>query len=583
MLDRIESERRAEVLAESERLEKRAKLDAASFLRDLADRDAPKDARDADVARRAAALWVDTHAPKTFTELLTPEKVNREVLHWLKAWDGVVFKRAPPKPARDVRFGGGGGGGEGGGFRASRGAPGEGGGFRASRGAPGGAPGALGGRGGVHSTHVPLDEDGRPQHKILLLCGAPGVGKTTLAHVAARHAGYRVVEVNASDDRSAEALTTRVLDATQMRAVIGDKRPSCVVIDEIDGATGGAEGKGAIAALLAIVNARRAGPASLATRKREAEAEDDDDDANDANEGRDGNSKRARRKKGPGLLLRPIVAVCNDPYAPALRPLREVAKIFRVPAPDSARLNQRLRDVCAKQKMPADTRALSALSERAEGDVRACLNALQMLSQEGRGLTMADVHGGGGGGAGEKDLTVQARGVWEALLSGHVANRRTRRETRDAHNANLYAQIASFGDDETLLGGLFENVHSVRHAGFLHGEERARALRHRRRGRISRARVRARTLPPPPARRVVGDGGARVRDQRARRGIPRLAAVVQDATASSRRDATSSGDGREARARPRGSPPRRTSPSPRLARTFSRASRPRFDPWRRIS
>ena len=283
-----------------------------------------------------------------------------------------------------------------------------------------------------------------------------------MAHVAARHAGYRVVEVNASDDRSAEALTTRVLDATQMRSLIGDKRPNCVVIDEIDGATGGAEGKGAIAALLAIVNARRAGPASLATRKREAEAEDDDDDANDANEGRDGNSKRARRKKGPGAASSSHRRRVQRSVRPALRPLREVAKIFRVPAPDSARLNQRLRDVCAKQKMPADTRALSALSERAEGDVRACLNALQMLSQEGRGLTMADVHGGGGGGAGEKDLTVQARGVWEALLSGHVANRRTRRETRDAHNANLYAQIASFGDDETLLGGLFENVHSVR-------------------------------------------------------------------------------------------------------------------------
>ena len=464
MLDRIESARRAEVLAESKRLEERAKLDAAAFLRDRAAREAPPAAKDADAARDAAALWVDKHAPKTFTELLSPENVNREVLHWLKAWDGVVFKRAPPKPARDVRFGGrgGGGGGRGGGGRGGAG---------------------PGGRGGVNpvnaregaATHVPLDEDGRPQHKILLLCGAPGVGKTTLAHVAARHAGYRVVEVNASDDRSAEALTSRVLDATQMRAVIGDMRPNCVVIDEIDGATGGAEGKGAVAALLAIVNARRAGPASVAARKKEAEAaeaEAEDDDANDdADEGEDGDaarggggSKRARRKKGPGPLLRPIIAVCNDPYAPALRPLREVAKIFRVPAPNSARLNQRLRDVCAKQKMPADTRALSALSERAEGDVRACLNALQMLSQEGRGLTMADVHGGvgGGGGAGEKDLTVQARGVWEALLSGHVANRRTRRETRDAHNANLYAQIASFGDDETLLGGLFENVHSVR-------------------------------------------------------------------------------------------------------------------------
>ena len=241
MLDRIESERRAEVLAESERLEKRAKLDAASFLRDLADRDAPKDARDADVARRAAALWVDTHAPKTFTELLSPEKVNREVLHWLKAWDGVVFKRAPPKPARDVRFGGGGGGGEGGGFRASRGAPGARRRFRRSRGGRGGVTGVTRRPGGVAaSTHVPLDEDGVPSTFFYLRRARRG--KTTLAHVAARHAGYRVVEVNVRRG-ARRTLTTRVLDATQMRAVIGDKRPSCVVIDEIDGAQGGAAGE----------------------------------------------------------------------------------------------------------------------------------------------------------------------------------------------------------------------------------------------------------------------------------------------------------------------------------------------------
>ena len=37
-----------------------------------------------------------------------------------------------------------------------------------------------------------------------MLCGAPGLGKTTLAHVLAKHAGYNVIEVNASDDRSPE-------------------------------------------------------------------------------------------------------------------------------------------------------------------------------------------------------------------------------------------------------------------------------------------------------------------------------------------------------------------------------------------
>lgn len=33
--------------------------------------------------------------------------------------------------------------------------------------------------------------------QVALLCGPPGLGKTTLAHVIARHAGYCVVEMNA--------------------------------------------------------------------------------------------------------------------------------------------------------------------------------------------------------------------------------------------------------------------------------------------------------------------------------------------------------------------------------------------------
>lgn len=36
-----------------------------------------------------------------------------------------------------------------------------------------------------------------PWLQVALLCGSPGLGKTTLAHVIARHAGYCVVEMNA--------------------------------------------------------------------------------------------------------------------------------------------------------------------------------------------------------------------------------------------------------------------------------------------------------------------------------------------------------------------------------------------------
>ena len=341
---------------------------AAAAARMNADDGGERSRRPSSATPPPSLLWVDKYAPHTFMELLSDEQVNREVLRWVKSWHGVVF--------------GGNGNGNG--------------------------NSSFSFNNNASSTSGSSSNDDRPEHKILLLAGPPGLGKTTLAHVVARHCGYLPIEINASDERSATALQARVRDASELAAGgglvpgrDGGRRPACVIVDEIDGAAGGPEGRSAVAALLRIVQATGGGggrgkkknqTASAVAPSRRIDNIGSGSDDSDREEGAataaaaslkgKGGSKKG--SSGPGRLLRPIIAICNDAFAPALRPLRSVALVVHVRPPATTRLISRLRAVCAAENVKADRRALVAVAEAAGRDVRSCLHALQLLA--GRSL-----------------------------------------------------------------------------------------------------------------------------------------------------------------------------------------------------
>jgi hypothetical protein len=85
-----------------------------------------------------------------------------------------------------------------------------------------------------------------------------------------------------------------------------------------------------------------------------------------------------RGQKSKGALLRPIICICNDPNAAVLAKLRPHAYQLRFTRPSDFHTVKRLRDICGFEGVKADTRALSTLVGIAKGDLRGCLNTLQV-------------------------------------------------------------------------------------------------------------------------------------------------------------------------------------------------------------
>ncbi|ONH68087.1 Chromosome transmission fidelity protein 18 [Cyberlindnera fabianii] len=255
---------------------------------------------------KSETLWAEKWRPQNFLDFVGNEAGNRKILRWVKKWDRVVFdKNFKPLTTAD----------------------------------------------GKEESRF-MDPFGRPERKVLLINGPPGLGKTTVSHVIAKQAGYEVMEINASDERAGQRVRDKIKNSLTTSTFSG--KPVCLIADEVDG---GAE-FGFIKVLMDILK----------------------DDANTVRRFQHSESSKFFAQKGknrPKFLLRPIICICNDPYVPALEKLRSQAEIVTFQQATEKALCDRLKHVCQAEKLRLTTAQLKEIILLTDFDIRSCLNLLQ--------------------------------------------------------------------------------------------------------------------------------------------------------------------------------------------------------------
>ncbi|XP_024931217.3 uncharacterized protein LOC107422579 isoform X2 [Ziziphus jujuba] len=360
-------------------------------------------------------LWVDKYAPNSFTELLSDEQTNREVLLWLKQWDSCVYGSEVRSTPDDVLS-------------------------------------ALRRHSSISQHRKSLDSNfprknrgsrwnkedfshsNALDHKD---SGAKGV--QDLWNKKSRSTGPPEQKVNASDDRSSSTIEAKILDVVQMNSVTVDSRPKCLVIDEIDGALG--DGKGAVEVILKMVSA------------------DKKSDTGKENFPNEENHERTSAKKGrkTASLLRPVICICNDLYAPALRPLRQIAKVHVFVQPTVNRVVSRLKYICNKEGMKTSSIALTGLAEYTECDIRSCLNTLQFLNKKKETLNLLELSSQV---VGRKDMSKSIFDIWKEIFQKRKIKReRTNTSSQPASSEFefLHSLVSNRGDYDMIVDGVHEN------------------------------------------------------------------------------------------------------------------------------
>jgi len=162
---------------------------------------------------------------------------------------------------------------------------------------------------------------GLPKKRAAFLYGPTGIGKTIAVEALAQDFKMELVEKNASDYRTEEAINHFAGLASQFSSLLGGKK--IVLLDELDGLTGTAD-KGGVKAITDVVKDARC----------------------------------------------PIVLTADSAYDPRFLNLRNYCLLLEFKKPAIGEVAKYLKDICEDEGVQADETALNFIAQRSEGDIR---------------------------------------------------------------------------------------------------------------------------------------------------------------------------------------------------------------------
>jgi replication factor C large subunit len=166
--------------------------------------------------------------------------------------------------------------------------------------------------------------------KACLVYGPPGSGKTSAVHALAAEKQVEVIEVNASDVRNKDGITTVVGAASQQQSLFS--KGKLILLDEIDGLSG-TKDRGGLAELTRLVTTSSF----------------------------------------------PLICTLEDPFDSKFKALRKASLLVEFEALSPSIIKTALERIAKKENLTCSSEVIQAISFKAGGDIRAALNDLQLL------------------------------------------------------------------------------------------------------------------------------------------------------------------------------------------------------------